>query len=145
MRIINVQCDDNQSFKYSILLYMYYYNIKNNHGRISQLNNNIYPYIDIEFNENNDLYQFEQDNKHDNILIVNNNSEPVFLSRNNAPIKVIIVKNDNRYAIIKPTLERFNNNINERNKINRDKCIRYELTDEIKKELRLDLNIYQKM
>ena len=69
----------------------------------------------------------------------------MFLSRNNAPIKVIIVKNDNRYAIIKPTLERFNNNINEINKINRDKCTRYELTDEIKKELRLDLNIYQKM
>ena len=69
----------------------------------------------------------------------------MFLSRNNAPIKVIIVKNDNRYAIIKPTLERFNNNINDINKINRDKCVRYELTDEIKKELRLDLNIYQKM
>ena len=145
MRIINVQCDDNQSFKYSILLYIYYYNVKSNHGRISQLNNSFYPYIDIEFNENNDLYQFEQDNKHDNILIVNNNSEPVFLSRNNAPMKVIIVKKDNRYAIIKPTLERFNNNINEINKINRDKCTRYELTDEIKKELRLDLNIYQKM
>ena len=69
----------------------------------------------------------------------------MFLSRNNAPIKVIIVKNDNRYAIIKPTLERFNNNINDINKINRDKCIRYELTDEIKKELRLDHNICEKM
>ena len=69
----------------------------------------------------------------------------MFLSRNNAPIKVIIVKNDNRYAIIKPTLERFNNNINEINKINRDKCIRYELTDEIKKDFRLDHNIYEKM
>ena len=72
MRIINVQCNDNQSFKYSILLYLYYYNIKSNHGRISQLNNNLYPYIDIKFNENNDLYQFEQDNKHVNLLIIVN-------------------------------------------------------------------------
>ena len=138
MRIINVQCDDNQSFKYSILLYLYYHNIKNNHGRISQLNNNLYPYIDLKFKENNDLYQFEQDNKHVNLLIIDNNSEPVFLSRNNAPIKVIIVKNDNRYAIIKPTLQRFSNNIIEINKYER-----YELSDKIK--LTIDPCIYQKM
>ena len=138
MRIINVQCDDNQSFKYSILLYLYYYNIKNNHGRISQLNNNLYPYIDIKFNENNDLYQFEQDNKHVNLLIIDNNSKAVFLSRNNAPIKVIIVKNDNRYAISKPTLERFSSNIIEINK-----CERYELSDKIK--LTIDPCMYQKM
>ena len=82
MRIINVQCDDNQSFKYSILLYLYYCNMKNNHGRISQLNNNLYPLIDNKFNENNDLYQFEQDKlqvKHVKLLIIDNNSEPVFL------------------------------------------------------------------
>ena len=138
MRIINVQCNDNQSFKYSILLYLYYYNIKNNHSRISQLNNNLYPYIDIKFNENNDLYQFEQDNKHVNLLIIDNNSKPVFLSRNNAPIKVIIVKNNNRYAIIKPTLERFYNNI-----IKVNKCERSELSDKIKPTI--DPCIYQKM
>ena len=141
MRIINVQCYDNQSFKYYILLYLYYYNIKNNHGRISQLNNNLYPYRDIKFNENNDLYQFEQNNKHVNLLIIDNNSEPVFLSGNNAPIKVIIVKNDNRYGIIKPTLERFYNNIIEINKINIDKCEGYELSDKIK--LAIDPCIYQ--
>ena len=144
MRIINLQCNDNQSFKYSILLYyLYYYNIKNNHGRISQLNNNLYPYIDIKFNENNDLYQFEQDNKNVNLLIIDNNREPVFLSRNNALIKVIIVKNDNRYAIIKPTLERFSKNFIEINKINIDKYERYKLSDKIK--LTTDSGIYQKM
>ena len=62
----------------------------------------------------------------------------MFLSRNNAPIKVIIVKNDNRYAIIKPTLERFSNNIIEINK-----CQRYELSDKIK--LSIDPCIYQKI
>ena len=65
----------------------------------------------------------------------------MFLSRNNALIKVIIVKNDNRYAIIK-ALERFYNNIIEINKINIDKCEGYELSDKIK--LAIDPCIYQK-
>ena len=56
MHIANLQCEDNESFKYSRLLYLYYYNIKSNYGRISQLNNNIKPYIPIEFNNNNDIY-----------------------------------------------------------------------------------------
>ena len=64
----------------------------------------------------------------------------MFLSRNNALIKVIIVKNDNRYAVIKHTLERFSNNIIEINKINIDKCERYELSDKIK--LTIDPCVY---
>ena len=67
----------------------------------------------------------------------------MFLPRNNAPIKVIIVKNDNRYAIIKPTLERFSKNVIEINKINIDKCERYKSSDKIK--LTTDPGIYQKM
>ena len=31
MRLINTKCDDNDSFKYSILLYLYYYNMKTNY------------------------------------------------------------------------------------------------------------------
>ena len=147
MRIINVQCDDNESFKYSILLYLYYYNIKSNHGRISQLINHIGPYIDIEFNNNNnnnDIFQFEKDNQHINLLITDTNGEPMFLSRNNAPIRVIIVKINDRYAILKPTRERFNNNIIEINKINSIPPKIYKLTDEIKEDLALDPNTYQK-
>ena len=124
---------------------MYYYNIKNNHGRISQLNNNLNPYIHIEFNKNSDIWQFEKDNSHVNLFIIDINGEPLFLSRNNASIKVIIGKlNDNRYAIIKPLLQRFNDNIKEINKINRDKREKYELTDKRKKELALGSSEYQK-
>ena len=145
MRIINVQCDDNESFKYSILLYLYYYNIKSNHGRISQLINHIKPYIDIEFNNNNDIHQFEKDNNHINLLIIDTNGEPLFLSRYNAPIRVNIVKINDRYAILKPTRQRFNNYIIEINKINSIPPKIYKLTDEIKEELALDPNTYQKM
>ena len=48
MRSVNIYCNDSESFKYSILLYLYYYNIKKNHGRISQLKNNLNPYITVE-------------------------------------------------------------------------------------------------
>ena len=47
-------------------------------------------------------------------------------------------------SLYKPTLEFFNDNINEKNKINNNKR-KYALTDEIRKELALDPNIYQKM
>ena len=134
MRLINIYCNDSNSFNYSILLYLYCYNIKKNHGRISQLNNNVNPYISIEFNKNSDIAQFEQDNSHISLFIIDINGEPLFLTRNNASIKVTIVKlNDNRYTIIKPSLHRFNDNIREINKINWDKCKKYKLTDEMKK------------
>ena len=47
MRLIIIDCSDSESFEYSILLYLYYYNIKNNHARVSQLNKNLNPYIHI--------------------------------------------------------------------------------------------------
>ena len=62
MHLLNIRCDNSESFKYSILIYLYYYNMKKNHGRVSQLINNLNPYIHIKFNKNNDLEQFEKDN-----------------------------------------------------------------------------------
>ena len=131
MCLINIYCNDSDSFEYSILLYLYYYNIKKNQGRTSQLKNNLNPYISIEFNKNSDIAQFEQDNSHTSLFIIDINGEPIFLTRNNASIKIVKL-NDNRYTIIKPSLHRFNDNIKEINKINRDKCKKYKLTEEIK-------------
>ena len=89
MRLINIKCNDSDSFKYSILLYLYYYNIKNNYNRPSE-------------------------------------------------IEVTIVKlNDQRYSLYKPTIECFNNNINEINRINSIPPKIYKITDEIREELRL--------
>ena len=101
MRLININCKDKESFKYSILLYLYYYNIQNNHGRVAHLNNNLNPYIHIKFDVN---------------------SDPLFLMWNNAYIKITIVKlNDNRYSLHKPSIECFNKNISEINRLNRSK------------------------
>ena len=140
LHLINIKCNDNDSFKYSILLYLYYYNIKNNYNRPSEIDKHSNPYIDIYFNCNNDIYQFEKDNLFINLLIIDINNKPIFLTRNNAKIEVTIVKlNDQRYSLYKPTIECFNNNINEINRINSIPPKIYKLTDEIKEDLCLDL------
>ena len=134
IRLINVICIDKESFKYSVLLYIYYYNIKENRARVSQLINNINPHIDIKFNENSDIVQFERDNSHINLFIIDIDGNPVFLTRNNGSIQVTIVKlNDNRYTLVKPSIRRYIHNINEINRINKLKRENYKLTDEIKK------------
>ena len=138
MRLINIKCNDSDSFKYSILLYLYYYNIKTNYLRSTEINKHSNPYIQIYFNENNDIYQFEKENTFINLLIIDINDKPIFLTRNNAKIEVTIVKsNDHRYSLYKPTIECFNNNINEINRINSIPPKIYKLTDEIREELRL--------
>ena len=78
-----------------IPLYLYYYNIKNNYLRPTGINKHSNPYIEIYFNENNDIYQFEKDNTFIDLLIIDINDKPVFLTRNNAKIKVNIVKLNN--------------------------------------------------
>ena len=138
MRSINIKCDDSESFKYSILLYLYCYNIKNNYTRVTHLINNLNHYIHIKFNKKSDLLQFEKDNLIIDLLIINLNSETVFLTRNNATIKVTIVKsNDHKYSLIKPLINLYNCNICEINRINNTECSTYELTDEIKKDFSL--------
>ena len=138
MPLINIKCDDNNSFKYSILLYLYYYNIKNNYLRPTEIDKHSNPYMQIYFNRNNDIYQFEKVNTFIDLLIININDKPIFLTRNNAKIKVTIVKfNDHRYSLYKPTIECFNDNINEINRINSIPPKIYKITDEIREELRL--------
>ena len=121
MRLINIKCSDKESFKYSILLYLYSYNMQNNHGRVIHLLFNTDPYLSIKFNENNDLNQFEKDNPHINLLIIDVNNNPLFLTRKNANIKLTIVKlNNNKYSLKKPTIECFSANINEINRLKKD-------------------------
>ena len=142
MCLINIINIDKESFKCSVLLYIYYYNIKKNRAKVSQLINNINPYIDIKFNENSDIVQFEGDNTHISLFITDSEDNPLFLTRNNASIQVTIVKlNDYRYSLVEPSIKRFVHNINEINKIDKDKREKYKLTDQIKKDLCLRFDV----
>ena len=44
MRLINIKCDNIDSFKYSIL-YLYYYNIKLNYNRPTEINKQRFLYV----------------------------------------------------------------------------------------------------
>ena len=92
MRLINIKYNDSDSFKYSILLYLYYYNIKNDYLRPTEIDKHRNPYIQIYFNENNDICQFEKDNNFIDLLIIDISDKPIFLTRDNAKIEVTIVK-----------------------------------------------------
>ena len=45
LHLINIKCDDRDSFKYSILLYLYYYNIENNYLRLTEIDKHSNRYI----------------------------------------------------------------------------------------------------
>ena len=140
MRLISIKCDNSDSLKYSILLYLYYYNIKINYNRPTEINKHRNPYMLIHFNDGNDINQFEKDNPLIDLLIIDNNNKPLFLTRNNANIKVTIVKlNDHRYSLCKPTLQCFNNNINGINTIYATTHKNYKLTDKVKEDSRLNI------
>ena len=81
MRLINIKCDDSNSFKYSILLYLYYYNLKINYNRPTEINKHRDPYMLIYFNDGNDINQLEKDNPFFDLLIIDNSNKPLFLTR----------------------------------------------------------------
>ena len=140
MSLINIKCDNSDSFKYSILLYLYYYIIKINYNRPTEINKHRDPYMLIHFSDGNDINQFEKDNPLIDLLIIYKNNKPLFLTHNNANIKLTIVKlNDHRYSLCKPTLQRFNNNINGINTIYATTHKNYKLTDKIKEDLHLNI------
>ena len=91
----------------------------------------------IHFNDGNDINQFEKDNPLIDLLVIDNNNKPLFLTSNN----VTIVKlNDHRYSLCKPTLQCFNNNINGINTIYATTLLYVtKLTDKIKEDLRLNI------
>ena len=66
----------------------------------------------ILFNRDNDIYQFEIKNTHINPVINDIFGRSTFTSRNNATIKVPIIEINNRYGLIKPSKQCFNDNIN---------------------------------
>ena len=76
MRLINVNCSDKQSFKYSIVLYLNYYSIKKSHSRKTLTNKNINPNTHIKFNQSNDLVQLEKDNPLIDLLVIDINENP---------------------------------------------------------------------
>ena len=99
MRKINPKCSDDESFMYSIIISLHYYDISHNPERISTLRPyiNNYDFTDI-IPQN-----FEMNNPNISLSIIDDDKNILYNSRNisNNRAKIVKLKN-NLYATIKP-------------------------------------------
>ena len=98
MRKINPKSSNEDSFKYSILCSLHYYDITNHHERISELKSfeNKYDFID------NTAKDFEIDNPNISLTVYNEDNKIIpHLINNSTTNANIVMINDYRYAAIK--------------------------------------------
>ena len=104
MRKINPKSSDEDSFKYSILISLYYYEINFHPERVSKL-----KLFEDKFNFNHiKPNEFEINNPNVSLTVFDENNNIVYTSNSNSTNKAQIVKlKDDRYAAIKPLKNKF--------------------------------------
>ena len=104
MRSINPKCTKEDSFKYSILISLHYYELNNHPERINQLNKYINKY---NFTSNN-YSDFENNNPYIPLIVYDEHAQLLHKSINNSNNKAAIVKmNNQRYHAIKPDKNKY--------------------------------------
>ena len=103
MKTINPKCTDNDSFKYSILISLHYYDLNTHKERTNQLDKYINNY---HFNSNNPN-DFERNNPNISLTLYNEHNEIIYNSKNKSNNKAYIIKINNRYHALKPDTDRF--------------------------------------
>ena len=99
MRKINPKCSDDESFIYSIIISLHYYDISHNPERISTLR----PYIkNYDFTDITPL-KFEANNPDISLIVTDDDKKILYISHSISSIraKILNLKN-NRYSAIKP-------------------------------------------
>ena len=100
MRKINPKSNNIDSFKYSILISLHYYDISYHREKPSNLNAYANNY---NFSDNNPT-DFERNNPYISLNIFSEDNKLIYRSNNDCFKKAYIVKtNENRYAAIKPS------------------------------------------
>ena len=104
METINPKCLNKDSFKYSILISLHYYDLNTHKERTNKLNKYINTY---NFKSNNYL-TFENDNNI-SLSVYDENGKIIHNSNNNSNKKPCIVKiNNHRYRALKPIKDKHN-------------------------------------
>ena len=88
MKAINPNCTNQDSFKYSIIISLHYYNLNTHKERINQLNKHINNY---NFTLNN-FETFQNDNPNVSLSVYDENGKLIHESLNNANKNAYIVK-----------------------------------------------------
>ena len=105
MKTINPECTNEESFKYSILISLHYYDLKSHKERTNQLD----KYIDnYNFNSNN-YDTLENNNLSISLNVYDENHSLIHKSINNSINKAQIVKtnNNHRYHALKPDKDKY--------------------------------------
>ena len=104
MRSINPKCSNKNSFIYSVIISLHYYELSTHPERTNKLN----KYLD-KYNFNNTEYnQFEKDNPSICLNVFNENNEQIYKPTNNSNKTANIIKiNNNRYHLIKPQKDKY--------------------------------------
>ena len=99
MKTINPKCTNEDSFKYSIIISLHYYELNTHKERINQLN----KYIDNYTFSFHNFHTFENNNPNVSLNVYDENGKLINKSFNNSINKAYIVKiNNNRYHALKP-------------------------------------------
>ena len=103
MRTKNPKCTNENSFKYSILISLHYYELNVHKERINQLNKYINNYNFISNNYKN----FENNNPHISLTVYNELNEIIYNPINKSNNRAHIVKINNRHHAIKADKYKF--------------------------------------
>ena len=104
MKSIKQKCSNNESFKYSILISLHYYDLNSHPERMNKLNKYINKY---NFSTTN-YRDFENDNQSVTLSVYNENKEIIYTPKNNTDNKAHIVKiNNYRYNALKPNKDKY--------------------------------------
>ena len=104
MRKINLKYSDTDSFKYSVLISLHYYDVSFHPERISKLKTfeKHYNFIHIKPTE------FETNNSNISLTIFDENNKKIYTTKNDRANKAYIVQlKNNRYAALKPLKNKF--------------------------------------
>ena len=104
MRSINPKRSNNELCKYSILISLHYYDLKNHPERINKLNKylNKYNFYTTNYRD------FENNNQSISLTVYNENKEIIYTPKNNTDNKAYIIKiNNHRYNALKPNKHKY--------------------------------------
>lgn len=103
MKTINPKCTNENSFKYSILISLHYYELTNHKERTNQLN----KYID-NYNFSSKTYsEFENNNPSISVSVYDENYKVIHSNTNQSTNNAFIIKMKNRYHALKPIKNKY--------------------------------------
>ena len=104
MRTINPKCLNEDSFKYSILIFLYYYELNTHKEKINQLE----KYLNSHNFESDNYDTFENISSFISLRAYDENREMLQRSLNNTNNEACIVKiNNHRYHALKPNKNKY--------------------------------------